>query len=151
MTQSHSHQYCSFYLGDDLFGIPVECVKEVLKVSSITRVPLAHEMVHGLINLRGDIVTTVDLRKRLKLQSVDARSNCMTIVIRSQDENISLIVDEVGDVLEVHEEAFELPPDTVQGVAREFIRGVYKLKERLLLALDTEKVLNVSLKEESYA
>lgn len=148
MTQSHSHQYCSFYLGDDLFGIPVECVKEVLKVSSITRVPLAHEMVHGLINLRGDIVTTVDLRKRLKLQSVDARSNCMTIVIRSQDENISLIVDEVGDVLEVHEEAFELPPDTVQGVTREFIRGVYKLKERLLLALDTEKVLNVSLKEE---
>lgn len=151
MTASRSHQYCSFYLGDDLFGVPVDCVKEVLKVSSITRVPLAHEMVHGLINLRGDIVTTVDLRKRLQLPKLAESSAFMTIVLQSQDENISLIVDEVGDVLEAREDAFELPPDTVQGVTREFIRGVYKLKERLLLALDTEKILNVSLKEESHA
>ena len=85
-------------------------------------------MVKGLINLRGQIVTAVDLRCRLGLRERAATDLPMNVVIRHEDGAVSLLVDEIGDVLEVEEEAFELPPGTLAGEVRELIRGVYKLK-----------------------
>lgn len=137
-------QLCTFFLNERFFGIEVEKVQEVIRYQTITPVPLAPGVVRGLINLRGQIVTALDLRKRLGLPEQSGERLPTNVVIRSDDGAVSLLVDEIGDVLEVSEDAHERPPDTIDGIARELILGVYKLDGRLLLILDTERALNVS-------
>src|SRR5271170_5150484 len=105
----------------------------------MTRVPLAPPVVRGLINLRGQIVTAIDLRRRLELSDRPADQLPVNVVVQTDDGAVSLLVDEIGDVLEVPEMEFESPPETLNGIARELIRGAYKLADRLLLILDTEK------------
>ena len=136
-------QFSTFVVDQLLFGVGVEKVQEVIRYQQMTRVPLAPSVVKGLINLRGQIVTAVDLRRRLGLRERAATDLPMNVVIRHEDGAVSLLVDEIGDVLEVEEESFELPPGTLAGEARELIRGVYKLKDALLIALDTDKMLNL--------
>ncbi len=136
-------QFSTFLVDKLLFGVEVEKVQEVIRYQEMTRVPLAPPVVKGLINLRGQIVAAVDLRCRLGLRERAATELPMNVVIRHEDGAVSLLVDEIGDVLEVEEESFEPPPGTLSGEVRELIRGVYKLKGSLLIALDTEKVLNV--------
>ena len=137
-------QFATFYLDRLLFGVEVARVQEVIRYQEMTRVPLAPAMVTGLINLRGQIVTALDLRKRLDLAERASDRLPMNVVVRAGDEAVSLLVDEIGDVLEVEDEMFELPPETLRGVARELIRGAYKLKGRLLLILDTEKTVTIN-------
>lgn len=137
-----SRQFCTFSLDNLFFGVEVLKVQEVIRFQSMTVVPLAPPAVKGLINLRGQIVTAIDLRRRLGLKEREDRDP-MNIVIRTEDGPVSLLVDEIGDVLEVTDELLEAPPRTIQGVARELITGVYKLEGRLLLMLDTEKALAV--------
>ena len=103
--------------------------------------PLAPPVVRGLINLRGQIVTAIDLRRRLDLSDRPADQLPVNVVVHTDDGAVSLLVDEIGDVLEVPEELFERPPETLQGTARELIRGAYKLPDRLLLILDTERTV----------
>ena len=136
-------QFSTFVVDRLLFGVEVEKVQEVIRYQEMTRVPLAPPVVKGLINLRGQIVTAIDLRRRLGLRERAATDLPMNVVIRQEDGAVSLLVDEIGDVLEVEEEAFELPPGTLSGEARELIRGVYKLKDTLLSALDTDKILSL--------
>ena len=137
-------QFSTFYLDRLLFGVEVGKVQEVIRYQEMTRVPLAPPVVTGLINLRGQIVTALDLRRRLDLTERASDRLPMNVVVRNGDEAVSLLVDEIGDVLEVEDETFEAPPETLQGVARELIRGAYKLKERLLLILDTEKTVTLN-------
>jgi purine-binding chemotaxis protein CheW len=139
-----ARQYSTFFVDGFFFGVEVLQVQEVLRYQEMTRVPLAPEVIEGLINLRGQIVTAVDMRRRLKLRPRPEGSMPMSMVVRSADGAVSLLVDEIGDVLEVEEESFEKPPDNLEGAARELIRGVYKLKDRLLLVLDTEKTVEVA-------
>jgi purine-binding chemotaxis protein CheW len=136
-------QFSTFVVDGLLFGVEVEKVQEVIRYQEMTRVPLAPSVVKGLINLRGQIVTAVDLRRRMGLRERLVTDLPMNVVIRNEDGVVSLLVDEIGDVLEVEEEAIELPPGTLAGEARELIRGVYKLKGALLIALDTDKMLNL--------
>lgn len=136
-------QFSTFVVDRLLFGVEVEKVQEVIRYQQMTRVPLAPAVVKGLINLRGQIVTAIDLRRRLGLRDRAAADLPMNVVVRHDDGAVSLLVDEIGDVLEVEEESFELPPGTLSGEARELIRGVYKLKDTLLIALDTDKILNL--------
>ncbi len=140
---SSNHQFCTFYLDDLFFGVEVQKVQEVIRYQEMTRVPLASRVVQGLINLRGQIVTAIDLRHRLELKARSDEHLPMNVVVRTDEGAMSLLVDEIGDVLEVEEESFERPPETLQGVARELIRGAYKLKDRLLLILDTEKAVQL--------
>jgi purine-binding chemotaxis protein CheW len=100
-------------------------------------------MIAGLINLRGQIVTAIDLRQQLGLSFRKDVELPMNVVIRRDDGPISLLVDEIGDVVEVEEQLFEHAPDTLDGKKQQFIRGVYKLKQQLLLLLDTEKAMSV--------
>ena len=137
-------QYCTFYLDDIFFGVEVGKVQEVVSWQEMTRVPLAPPVVRGLINLRGQIVTALELRRRLEMPERPAGRNPVNVVVRADDVPTSLLVDQIGDVLEVSEESFERPPETLKGVARELILGAYKLKERLLLILDMEKVVSVA-------
>jgi purine-binding chemotaxis protein CheW len=134
-------QFCTFLLGELFFGIEVLKVQEVIRSQLMTRVPLAPPAVRGLINLRGQIVTAIDLRERLGLPPLDPGREPMNVVVRTADGAVSLLVDEIGDVLETEAEHCEEPPATLPGAARELIRGVYQLPERLLLVLDTEKAL----------
>ena len=136
-------QFATFYLDRLLFGVEVSKVQEVIRYQEMTRVPLAPAIVTGLINLRGQIVTALDLRRRLDLADRPADRLPMNVVVRAGDEAVSLLVDEIGDVLEVEDETFESPPETLKGIARELIRGAYKLKDRLLLVLDTEKAVSI--------
>ncbi|MBK6421145.1 MAG: chemotaxis protein CheW [Gemmatimonadetes bacterium] len=134
-------QFCTFQLDRLFFGIEVLQVQEVIRSQQMTRVPLAGRAVRGLINLRGQIVTAIDLRERLGLAPVAADRQPMNVVVRTDEGAVSLLVDEIGDVLETEESAYEEPPETLPPAAREMIRGVYKLPGRLLLVLDTEKAL----------
>jgi purine-binding chemotaxis protein CheW len=135
------YQYCTFHLGDLFFGVEVQKIQEVIRYQEMTRVPLASPVVQGLINLRGQIVTAIDLRRRLELPPRDKDQLPMNVVIRTDDGPMSLLVDEIGDVLEMNPNDFERPPETLCGVARDLIKGAYKLPNRLLLTLDTEKAI----------
>jgi purine-binding chemotaxis protein CheW len=136
-------QFCTFFLGELFLGIEVLQVQEVIRRQTMTRVPLAARGVRGLINLRGQIVTAIDLRDRLGLPSAPEGWEPMNVVIRTDDGAVSLLVDEIGDVLETEESQYEAPPETLVSAAREMIRGVYKLPDRLLLILDTERALGL--------
>jgi purine-binding chemotaxis protein CheW len=137
-------QFSTFLVDRLLFGVAVEKVQEVIRYQEMTRVPLAPPVVKGLINLRGQIVTAIDLRRRLGLRERPDSDLPMNVVIRHNDGAVSFLVDEIGDVLEVEEESFELAPGTVSLQARELIQGVYKLKNTILIVLHTEKVLDLA-------
>jgi len=134
-------QFCTFFLEDQFFGVPVQQVQEVIRYQEMTRVPLMPQVIRGLINLRGQIVMAVDLRRRFGMADRPASQLPMNVVVRTDDGAVSFLVDEIGDVLEVDEESFERPPETVQGQARELVRGVYKLRDQLMLVLDTEQAV----------
>ena len=137
-------QYCTFFLDGHYFGIDVLQVQEVIRYQEMTRVPLAPAVVRGLINLRGQIVTAVDLRRRLDLPDRPGGEPPVNVVVQTDDGAVSLLVDEIGDVLRVPVGAFERPPETLRGPARDLIRGAYKLDGRLLLILDTERAVNLA-------
>lgn len=139
-----ANQVCTFYLEKQMYGVDVQSVQEVIRYQDMTDVPLAPDSVVGLINLRGQIVTAIDLRKRLGLKPRPEGQLPMNVVIQSNDEAISLLVDQIGDVQEFDSADFEMPPETVQGVSRSMIKGAYKMRERLLLILDTERALAVN-------
>lgn len=134
-----TRQLCTFVLGDLLFGVDVTHVQEVIRYQEMTAVPLASSIVRGLINLRGQIVTAIDMRARLALPPRSGGEMPMNVVARTSDGVVSLLVDEIGDVLEVEERSFERPPETMPAVLRELVPGVFKLEGRLLLLLDVER------------
>ena len=136
-------QFCTFHLGSLYLGIEVLQVQEVIRAQEMTPVPLAPRAVTGLNNLRGQIVTAIDLRRRLGLPDRPAGTDAMNVVVRTDDGAVGLLVDEIGDVVEVSPEAFEAPPETLPQDARGLIRGVFKLPGGLLLALDTRQALEL--------
>lgn len=143
LTQG-GRQLSTFFVADLFFGVDVLCVQEVLRFQQMTRVPQAPEVIEGLINLRGQIVTAIDMRRRLGLPPRDGDLTPMNMVVRTEDGAVSLLVDEIGDVLDVEVVTYEPPPDNLDPTARALIRGVFKLKDRLLLVLDAEKTVDLA-------
>jgi purine-binding chemotaxis protein CheW len=141
---AEEHQYCTFFLDGHYFGIDVLKVQEIIRFQQMTRVPLAPTVVRGLINLRGQIVMGIDLRRRLGLKGRDNDELPVNVVIHTDDGAVSLLVDEIGDVVSVSDRQFEAPPQTLRGEARTLVRGAYKLPERLLLILDTDRTVDLS-------
>jgi purine-binding chemotaxis protein CheW len=139
-----STQLCTFTVDDLLFGVEVTQVQEVLRFQHMTRVPLAHDNIRGLINLRGQIVTAVDLRSCLGFPGRTDGELPMNVVIRGVEGGVSLLVDTIGDVIEVSEDAFEPPPSTMRAAHRHLIEAVCKLPGQLLLVLAPERVLGLS-------
>ncbi len=136
-----TQQFCTFFLKDQFFGVPVQQVQEVIRYQEMTRVPLVPQVIRGLINLRGQIVMALDLRRRFGMPEMPDSQLPMNVVVRTDDGAVSFLVDEIGDVLQVDEENFEPPPETLKGQARELVRGVYKLQDRLMLVLNTERAV----------
>lgn len=141
---SATRQFCTFFVGDGYFGIDVLDVQEIVPTRPLTPVPLAHPAVCGLMNLRGQIVTAIDLRRRLGLPDREAGSESVNIVVRTADGSVSIVVDDVGDVLDADDDRFEIPPETLSDFDRELIAGVYKLPDRLLVVLNAAVVVAVS-------
>jgi purine-binding chemotaxis protein CheW len=135
------HQFCTFYVGDLFLGINVQQVQEVIRYQEMTRVPLAPAAIQGLINLRGQIVTAIDMRCWLGFPARQATDLPMNVIVRDGNSAVSLLVDRIGDVIEVDEELFELPPTTVRSSVRGLINGTYKLPEKLLMVLDAGHAL----------
>lgn len=146
MGINERRQLCTFYVDDLFFGIDVLKVQEVLKYQEMTEVPLSPSIISGLINLRGQVVTAMDLRPRMGLSERGNDSLPMNVIIRSGDDTVSLLVDEIGDVVEPDETAFEPPPETINVSIRECITGMYKLDGQLLLVMDSERILNLAAK-----
>jgi chemotaxis signal transduction protein len=136
---ARTQQFCTFYLDKRLFGIELLKVQEVIQRLELTEVPLAPEVVRGLMNLRGQIVMGIDLRRRLGFTDCPPEIIPMNVVVRTGGESVSLLVDEIGDVVEIGEESFEPPPETLQGKVRSMILGVHKLDRHLMHVLDTER------------
>lgn len=140
---AEKQQFSTFYVDHLYFGVEVEKVQEVLRHQEMTQVPLAPPVVRGLINLRGQIVTAIDLRRRLELGEAPPEQFPMNVVIRTSDGAVSLLVDDIADVVEAGVESFEQPPDTLHLSARKMIRGVHKLNDRLMHILDCERVISL--------
>jgi purine-binding chemotaxis protein CheW len=137
-------QFVTFYVADMFFGIEVQHVQELIRYQEITPVPLAPAVVEGLMNLRGQIVTAVEMRRKLSLPPRDADASPMNIVVRAGDSVVSLLVDEIGDVVEPPSDSYERPPETLRPEEKEIIDCVCKLDRKLLLVLDIDRVFTVT-------
>jgi purine-binding chemotaxis protein CheW len=135
-------QLCTFFVADRFFGVDVTRVQEVIRYQEMTRIPLASPVIRGLINLRGQIVTALDMRARLGLPPRPGNALPMNVVVRTDDGAVSLLVDEIGDVVEVDPASREAVPETLTVGSRELISGVCKLKDRLLLVLDPQRAID---------
>jgi purine-binding chemotaxis protein CheW len=144
-----NQQFSTFVVANFFFGVNVLRVQEVLRYQQMTIVPQALKVVEGLINLRGQIVTAIDMRRRLKLPPRPIDQLPMNIVVRTSEGAVSLLVDEIGDVLQMDESNFERPPENLDPAARDLIRGVYKLPDRLLFVLDEERTADLTERKAS--
>lgn len=136
-----SSRLVTFTLAERSYGIEVDAVQEVLRGLPRTRIPLAPRALAGLINLRGQVLTAIDLRAQFGLPDRDEGIEPMLVVIRVSGEPVALLVDSIGAVVDVEDAWFEAPPETLTGVARELIRGAYKLPGQLLHALDVNRAV----------
>ena len=136
-------QFATFFLDGLHFGVAVLQVQEVVRFQRLTRVPLAPPVVAGLINLRGNIVTALDLRTRIDLPLRPERQLPTNVVVRSSYGVLSLLVDEIGDVVNVEDDRVEPVPKTVEPQTADLLSGVYKLEGRLLLLIDVERTVSI--------
>ena len=138
---SQKRQYTSCGVGDLLVGFPIECVQEVTGAAELTPVPLASPFISGLLNLRGEIVTAIDLRKCLHAGDRPAAQTPLQLILRDGDDSVSLLIDDVGDVVDVDEADAVPAPVHLSEHLRGLITQVYPFGRRLLLVLDASAVL----------
>jgi len=135
---------CTFTVADLLLGLDIASVQEVIRGLEITRLPHAADAVRGVINLRGRIIPALDLRRCLDLAPAPDQGGRATVVVRAPEAPVSFLVDEIGDVVAVDEASVEPPPETMRPGARELMRGVVPLHDRMLLELDLGRVLRAA-------
>jgi purine-binding chemotaxis protein CheW len=135
-------EFVTFVIDGQLFGIPVLSVQDVLSAHKITRIPLAPPEIAGSLNLRGRIVTAFDVRRRLGLPTRGKYAQSMSIVVEHESELYSLLIDSVGEVLALPASDYERNPPTLDPRIREYSTGIYRLKEKLLVVLDVDALLD---------
>ncbi|OFW84116.1 MAG: chemotaxis protein CheW [Alphaproteobacteria bacterium GWF2_58_20] len=134
-------QFVTVTIASQMFGIPVLQIQDILAPQQTTRIPLAPKEVAGGLNLRGRIVTAIDIRNRLDLPPREKGDSSMNIVVEHGGELYSLIVDQVGEVLSLPEGQFEKDPTTMDAIWHDVSNGIYRLPDRLMLVLDVAKIL----------
>ncbi|MDL2285674.1 chemotaxis protein CheW [Desulfovibrio sp. OttesenSCG-928-F07] len=135
-------QLVTFSIGEEEFGVDILVVSEIIRTMEITKVPRAEEFVEGVINLRGKVIPIIDLRRRFSLVSKEYDKNTRIIVIEISNMIVGFVVDSVSEVLRIPSSTVEPPPAVVAGVDSEYISGVGKLHDRLLILLDLDKLLS---------
>lgn len=139
-------QYCTFFIDKLLYGIDVMHVQEVIRHRIMSKVPLAKSQIKGLLNLRGQIVPTFDLRTSFGLSGCENIDDQINLIVFTNDGIISLLADDIGDVITVDDEEFEPVPESVDEKAKELFTGVYKLKNRLLTIVNLTTLINQKIK-----
>ena len=134
-------QLVIFQLTDEEYAIPIIQVHEIIKPTDVTRIPGMPDFVEGVINLRGKVIPIIDIRKRFRLQQKKADEETRVIVVDVGEHTVGLIVDSVTEVLRLSLESIDPVPTTIAKISSEYLRGIGKLKERLLIILDVEKML----------
>jgi purine-binding chemotaxis protein CheW len=134
-------ELATFFVGDALCGMDILKVQEINKLIEMTRVPQAPEYVLGILNLRGEIVTIIDLGKKLGLKSTDLNDKTRNVIVNSNEEHIGLMVEQISDVVQAEWRKVEKPPANIGGLQGRFFTGVYKTEDRLIGILDVDKVL----------
>jgi len=137
----------TFFLGREEYGVDVRLVQEIIRVSEVTHVPRAPGFIKGVINLRGRIIPVVDLKRKLNLGEVVPSRLSRIVVVKLKDRLIGLLVDGAHQVLKVPVSSIEAAPEEVVEIDANYIRGVAKLKERLIILMDLPRVLSVELRE----
>ena len=133
--------YVTMIVGGQLFGIPVLEVHDVFVPSKLAHVPMAPPEVAGVLNLRGRIVTAIDLRQRLGFEPRDPAAQVMAVVIEYQGEPYSLLVDEVGEVLSLEANCFERNPSNLDAKLRDVSNGIFRLEDRLMVVIQLDKII----------
>lgn len=136
-------QLVGFKIGKEYFGVDIASVQEIVRVPEITQVPETPFFVEGVINLRGRIVPVIDLRKRLRLGTAEKKRSNRVLIIEQNKRTVGLIVDSASEVLKLSSESIELPPEMITGVGVEYITGVGKLGEQIIILLELTKILDV--------
>ena len=134
-------QLVSFRLGQEEYGVEITKVQEIILMGEITRVPQTPEYIKGLINLRSTVIPIVDLRLRFGLDQEQLTDDTRIMVVNVANKTIGIIVDAVSEVLRISDEQIAPPPPTVAGLGREYLTGLVKLENRLLILLDIDKIL----------
>ena len=137
-----SLQTVGFRIGKELFGVDIASVKEIVRVPEIVKVPDTPDFIEGVINLRGRIVSVIDLKKRFRLGRVDRTKASRILVAEMDGRVVGLLVDAASEVLRLPADSIEPPPDMVSGIGIDYITGVGKIGERIIILLDIKKVLN---------
>ena len=143
MTANLREILTTCWVGDLLLGLPATDVREVIQHPPITAIPLAPPVLRGVFNVRGELVTVMDLRRRLGLPEADTAA-ATHMLIPTREGTVSLLVDRQGDLIEVDPATFETPPSGLADHARECVLGAYKLSDRLLIVLDTQRTLHLN-------
>jgi purine-binding chemotaxis protein CheW len=141
LVASHQKDFLTININGQMFGIPILQVQDVLGEVRVTRIPLAPPQVMGSLNLRGRIVTAIDVRKCLGLNPLENSERRMSVVVTHDDELYSLIIDKVGDVLTLQDKEFEQTPATLDISWKAISLGVYRLNGQILVILDVPKLL----------
>lgn len=135
-------KYVLFKLENELYGIDIDNVKTIEKVPTFTRVPNAEHYVKGVINLRGDVVPVIDLRKKFNLPEKDIDDNSRIIIVEINDILLGLMVDSSSEVLELSQNEIDNPSSIGEGTFEEYIKGIGKKKDRLIILLDLTKLIH---------
>ena len=136
--------YATFHVDNTFFGVDATDVQEVIRTQPMTRVPLASDEVSGLINLRGQVVVAIDMRRRLGMPEPDEGAELLNVIVRTEHGPVSLIVDDIGDVLEADLDELETPPPTLTPPTRDLVSAVHQLDERLLLVIDVSRTIDAA-------
>ena len=135
-------QLVTFHIGDEEFGVEILKVQEIIRMMGITRVPKAPDFVEGVINLRGKVIPIIDLRTRFGMAAQDHDKHTRIIVIEINAVIVGFVVDSVSEVLRIPANTVEPPPPIIAGIESEYISGVGKLADRLLILLDLDRLLS---------
>ena len=143
-------QVVGFSLGEEEFGIEIESIQEIIRIVTITDVPKTPEYVEGVINLRGNVIPVIDLRKRFGFKDKEYTNSTRIVVVEVKDKVIGMVVDEVSEVLRITLSDIEPPPSIVAGIGREHIKGIGKLENRIIILIDIDSVILSKSQEAVY-
>ena len=141
VREEQMRQYVSFVLEGEEYGVPILSVQEIIRYETVTRVPQSANFIEGALNLRGQVIPVVNLRKKFGLEHRDKNKSTRIIVVEVSGRVIGMIVDEVSEVLQIHAEHIAPPPPMGTTVNSEFISGMGKLDEKLIILLDIDRIL----------
>lgn len=140
-SRSKSFQIVSFTVGKEEYGVHIEDVQEIVRMPSITRLPQTESFIKGVINLRGNVIPVIDMRERFGMEKTEYTGTTRVIVVKMEEKLVGMIVDTVSQVLELSQDDVSDPPEIIHGLSREYIEGIGRVNDAMIILLRIQKVL----------